>query len=352
MSISNWGILAALLILTGSAAQAYDYNPSDFATEVVEYLEGTGIPWDPVSFEDYNDPYASLDRPTIDTTGDGWDILIGDPIPVVAVYPAFRSFELVSIGKGGRLIVKFDHLVEDDPHNPCGIDLIVFGNAWFNQPNGSWTNGNPNNAFVGTGVISEPALVSVSQDGQTWYTFTDGPFADDFAPTLGRIYDPENPEPSLGAWNLWWSIPTDPTRPLNPSLNDSHFAGYSVAEMAMAYKTSAGGTGFDISQVGLDWIQYVKIENPADSTVVPEIDAFADVAPTAAPADFDCDTDVDQDDYTAFQSCITGPALGPPMDECQRADFDHDGDVDQSDFGLFQRCVSGSDVAAEADCMN
>jgi hypothetical protein len=44
------------------------------------------------------------------------------------------------------------------------------------------------------------------------------------------------------------------------------------------YNGSAGGTGFDIGALGLDWIQYVRIVDDANSSATTEIDAIADVS--------------------------------------------------------------------------
>ncbi|MBN1511107.1 MAG: hypothetical protein JXB13_03765 [Phycisphaerae bacterium] len=52
--------------------------------------------------------------------------------------------------------------------------------------------------------------------------------------------------------------------------------------------------------------------------------------------DFGRDGDVDEEDYTTFESCLTGPG-GPTGIVCGvDADFDDDGDVDLGDFCLFQ----------------
>jgi probable HAF family extracellular repeat protein len=80
-------------------------------------------------------------------------------------------------------------------------------------------------------------------------------------------------------------------------------------------------------------------------------------------ADFNKDSDVDQDDFDAFETCTTGPAIcydaanlppGCPLIPDEQgiiaADFDRDGDVDGSDFGPFQRCLSGQDKPADPHC--
>lgn len=264
----------------GYALPAVNYP---FATSVRAYNYGVGTaPFDWVdSVTPFDDALVALGRPTVDTTGE-WD----EPgIPVVPVQPAFRAFELVSIGDGGFIELAFDHPVVDHPDNPHGRDFIVFGNGFQNLKSGRWTNGSPHLSTAGTNGNYEAALVSVSQDGERWFSFTNGPYADDFAPTLGRVYDPSRVETNLGAWNLWWGGPTDPTLPLDPALSAFDWLDLTVAEISARYRGSAGGTAFDISGLdlasdpasGLKWIRYVRIERMGDLN--PEVDAVADVSP-------------------------------------------------------------------------
>lgn len=70
------------------------------------------------------------------------------------------------------------------------------------------------------------------------------------------------------------------------------------------------------------------------------------------PADFNCDADVDLDDFGHFQACGSGAEIPQSAPECLNADLDGDGDVDQDDFGVFQRCFSGSDHPADPGCAN
>lgn len=354
------GIVAVSLLLTPVVALAYDYqyDPSDYAIEVVEYVQGGPVPLDWIWRTPFNLPEGALGRPTIDTTGD-WSVGPPEyPIAVVPVYPAFRAWELVSIGEGGHLILAFDHPVKNDPRNPCGIDFIIYGNTvQVIDGASSWLNGDPNQCSIGTASIwAEPGTVSVAQTHDPdhpeltiWYTFDNPPGADMFAPTLGRVYDPDHAPAEL-PHNGWWGAPTHPLIPFNPNLGPADFYGHTLAYYARRYGYSAGGTGFDLDEVNLGWFRYVRIENPTGSGMSPEIDAIADVDPDAPAPDFDCDTDVDADDLAFFESCVTGPALGPPAPGCERTDLDQDGDVDQSDFGIVQRCYSGPDVPADPDC--
>ncbi|HUU85847.1 MAG TPA: hypothetical protein VM243_20305 [Phycisphaerae bacterium] len=336
------------------ARAQYQYDPGDFAVTIGEYVEGTGVGSDYISGDPFDDPYAALGRPTVDTTGDRWNIPLDGPVPVVPVYPAFRSYEVVSIGLDGQIILVFDHPVVNEPRNPYGIDFVVFGNASQAIAGGApWTNGDPNDMIAGPSGLIEPGAVSVSQDGQSWYTFTDSPIpgtdapsCDVFAPTLGRVYDPDNPDMSIGQWNEWWGVPTDPTWPLDPRLTWSDFGGQTVADIAQTYEESAGGTGFDLEwlpEPGLDWIQYVRIVGPSAGGT-PELDAVSDVFPRLG--DFDRDDDLDLADFARFQACFTGPGNVRTLGGCFPADFDGnlvsgDMDVDLDDYEQFAQYFTG-----------
>ncbi|MBW7992258.1 MAG: hypothetical protein FVQ84_19900, partial [Planctomycetes bacterium] len=232
------------------ADAALDYDPNDFAIEVIEYVEGEGVGSDWITKQPFNDPNSALGKPALETTsGDGWFIPVNESVTVVPLYPPFRATELVTIGNGGQLTVKFSHPVANDENNPYGIDFIIFGNAYQIIGGGQdWSNGNPEETIVSDTVTSEPGIVSVSQDGENWYYFSSGPYADDFAPTAGRQWDDVNDI---------WADELDPTRPVDPNLS---VAGMSLAEMIAAYDGSAGGTGFDIGELGLQWIQYIRID--------------------------------------------------------------------------------------------
>ena len=267
--------LTFLLALFSLAAitNAYDYDPNDFATEVVSYIEGAGVYdlYDPC-YGFYIDPNTALGGPTIETTGDmfiGLDVCM----PVLPVYPAWRANELVTIGQGGELVVKFNHPVGNDENNLFGIDLIVFGNARLHLLNGGFweLDSDPNTVKVNSTAYLEPGIVSVSQDGSTWYTFdsNNGLLADTFAPTASYQWDDINST---------WGERLDPTKPLDPNLSLSNLHAMTVVEVVETYNGSAGGTGFDIGNLGLEWIQYVRIQDDANTTGLPDIDAIADVA--------------------------------------------------------------------------
>ena len=368
----------AIILLTGVTALAqYQYDPDDFAVEVVAYHAGnSGHTYDSLSpSRSFKDPNAALGRPTMDTVDYDSPFPTDIPAPVNPVYPAFRYYELCSVGydshfngprtvddSTGYLELKFDHKVFDNPLNPFGCDIIVFGNATQEIGGGQqWANNDPQATSVGPNVFNEPGAVLVSQDGQNWYRLpepgeasgdTIARGADDFAPTLGRVYDPENPDTSISTqyWeNQWWGHPANPTYPVDPSIEPADYAGLTVAAIASAYKGSAGGTGLDIQdldsgdydllaadpQTGMKWIQYVRIENPKDENgeyygASTEVDAVADVF-ARRPGDCNLDGIVDAADYIILKQHI-GRASG--VDWWEHGDLDGDGVVGWSDLNL------------------
>lgn len=356
-------LLCALTLGAAATLGTISARASDYAV-AVQYVSGTGVGSDWITGDPFADPTTALGRPTVDTTGDVFAIPLEETVPIVPVYGSSRHFEMVSVGHNGSIVLEFDHPVRNDPRNPYGIDFIVFGNAFcavdLQNP---WRNGDPNLTFFQTGSgFIDPATVSVSADGTVWHTFsdqigphadpegpyadTDGPFADVFAPTLGRVYDPENPEPSIGVWNQWWGQPTDPTRPLDPRLTWLDLQGWSVAEMAILYGNSAGGTGFDLDWLEVpapDAIRYVRVQVGSDEDI-PEIDAVSDVF--ACLGDPDGDGDVDLLDYAQFQKCYTGEGLNAESRDCFCLDFDRnlvndDRDVDRFDLAAFVAVLNG-----------
>jgi hypothetical protein len=358
----NWEIP----FLSGYGRYVYDAN--DFTTAWIDYRP-SGMMNDWLSGIPFDDPNAALGRPTVDTTGDGWSIPLDTPAPVVPVYPAFRQFETVFLGEGGSITLAFSHPVRDDERNPYGLDFLVFGNAPQTLAAGqSWDNGDPAGVIVGASGGSEPGIVSVSQDGVTWYSFTtdpnfmaddpnfiklaaeveDGPFCDGFAPTLGRVYDPCHADASIGEWNLWWAEPANPTLPVDPNLSFEMLAGRSVARVAQTYGDSAGGTGYDIARLDLPvdpqtqrkWFLYVRIDD-APGGGAPEIDAVADVScpgdhkHPAPIGDVNADWRVEETDAAIVTEWL-GVEITDPDDPAAKADVSGDGRVDEADLEIVQ----------------
>ena len=222
---------------------------ASFATQVVSYTPGSNVP------PGYNDPLSSLGEPARSTGSGPFD---GDITPFNAPYTADQ---VVGIGAGGELVLRFDHAVTDDPTNLYGIDLLVYGNAFL---------GLSFETFLADGtVFAEPARVAVSQDGSVWIDAA-GLFADALFPTLAY----QNPP---GPFSSGGTIPTSFTRPVDPSLIAPDFAGLDTAQIAALYGGGAGGLGIDLGALGVPWIEYVRISQPVGDGYASEIDAIADV---------------------------------------------------------------------------
>ena len=260
------GLLLASLL--GGTLQA------QFAAEVVEHLPGQG------ASGAFADPTAALGPPTR---------LSGTPMEpsVVSPFqPAWRPGELVTIGAGGHLVIAFEEPVEDHPGNPFGIDLIIFGNAFF-------TAADQNVPCTGA-LYAEGGVISVSSDGNDFITIEDTA-ADGLYPTLG--YQDAHPFGSVAG-----SEPTDFTRPVDPGLADLVTDGLCWEELLLVYDGSGGGTPIDLAPTGLESIRFVRISVPEDPSYLPEVDAVADVAPGTVPADLDGDGRVDGVDLTMLLS--------------------------------------------------
>jgi hypothetical protein len=351
-----------------SGYKHYVYDANDFATACVAY-QPQGMMNDWFSRTPYNDPNVALGRPTVDTTGDDWIAPVASAIPVTPVYPAFRSHEIVFLGGGGSITLAFNHPVRDDASNPYGIDFIVFGNNCLRQRSGDYLSGGDlADVVVGGSDTAEPGIVSVSQDGVTWYSFTtdpnfmaadanfiklpaeaaDGPFCDSFAPTMGRVYDPCNADASVGQTNRPWAEPTNPTLPLDPTVTLASLSGRSVARVAQTYGDSAGGTGYDLARLDLPvdpntqlkWFKYIRIDD-APVGGEPEIDAVADVScpgdyrHPAPLGDVNGDFRVDAQDEKIVSDC-QGRSITDPNAPEAAADLNGDGIVDAADVTIVQ----------------
>lgn len=229
------------------AAQAQD----PWADAVVSYDLGVG------GAPGYTNPLTVLGPPTRYTGQLG-----GWPSAVTPFNPAWGADEILSLGAGGHLVVKFDEPIRNDPAHPYGVDFLIFGNGFFVDT--SWPNGQVGGLFA-----EGPFVVSVSADGSNFVALT-GTFEDALFPTLGYL-DLTGPyDPNAG------QQPSDFTKPVDPRLTLDDFMDKSFAEVVAIYAGSGGGLPFDIGPTGLGEVHYVRIDVPAGATS-PEFDAFAAV---------------------------------------------------------------------------
>jgi hypothetical protein len=324
-------ISAALVLYVTAVCAAAD----PWADVVVAYsaqLNGSGL---------YNDPAAVLGPPA--TT-------YYDPFEAVQFTTSMAGAPFNLDAPGGHkiittipstqfVIVAFDGPVQDDPRNPYGLDLLVFGNAFFGSTGGVTPTANMANVHITDGFVTdEPVLVAVSSSGlgtpstqpAEWYVYTAGPWADGFFPTQAYSWNH-----GTGAWGQ----ALDFTRPVDPALEPADFAGLSVADAISYYGGSGGGTGFDLAESGFSSIRYVYLSS-ALAGESGEIDALADVF--ASLGDADRSGRVDLADFAGVQRCFSmGRGSVGLSDVCRFADFDGDLDVDASDYAAFAGFLTG-----------
>ncbi|MEE8508183.1 MAG: hypothetical protein V3T07_03885, partial [Myxococcota bacterium] len=168
---------------------------------------GTDDPFADVllSFEAGQDAHPGFPDPT--TTLGPPERFTGEgvfPGVVSAFNPAWGADEIVSIGSGGSLVVGFDTPVTDDPRNPYGIDLLIFGNTGFTDA--AWPNGIVSTSLFG----ADGGTVEISADGVNWIPVP-AAAPDGLFPTIGyRDAGPYDEAPG--------SAPTQFTKPVDPAL--------------------------------------------------------------------------------------------------------------------------------------
>lgn len=251
---------AALALCITALCSGAPAHAQPFADTWVSYTPGANVT------PGFDDPDSALGMPALNNGSSEVLGEIFDNGDVTPFNPAFLPDQLVQVGGGGELTVGFDHRVYDDPGNPFGIDLLVFGNAFFFQPD----------LF---GAIAEEAsvddaLISVSQDKSLWIDVT-RVFADALFPTSAYTDTP-------GAFLSGGATLSDFTLPVDPSIDwlDATYEQL-VTDPGALYAGSGGGGGVDLAETGLPWIQFVRIQ--AQNGVVAEIDAFSDVAAVPEP---------------------------------------------------------------------
>lgn len=239
------------ILFASAIAPIASANP--FASEVISYTPGTG------AATGYIDPSVALGSPER-FTGEGQF-----PGAVTPFNAPWLPDEIVSIGRGGSLTVRFDQPIVNDPNNPFGIDLLVFSNTFFFDPD----------TFepIAIAIFGQGGLIEVSADGSDWRTISGASAAGAF-PSLGfsDLTDPYATSPGATL--------SDFTKPVDPALN---WVGMNMAQLAAAYNGSGGGVGIDIGPTGLGEISFVRVSVSATAPGPIAIDAFSDVAAVPTP---------------------------------------------------------------------
>lgn len=223
---------------TNFAARVISYNPgANFAAGFTNTDAVLGEPSRVNPYEDATDPFD----------------------------PPYGNQQILSVGEGGSVTVKFHRPVVNTLHKPFGLDFIIFGNSGFIITNDydpmtfQWigTPATDGSLFANnTGVTR----VSVSRDGKHFFLLdtNQAPVVDGLFPTDGD-----------GDFRL----------PVDPALTANNFQGATLDEIRVLYAGSGGGAGYDVGwarnrrgrKVYLSHIRFVRVEVLSGKA---EIDAF------------------------------------------------------------------------------
>jgi hypothetical protein len=222
-------------------------SQAQFASGIIAYNPGTGFS------PNFTNSTAALGAPAL---GSG----------ITPFAPPFSTSQIVSIGAGGSLTLQFSTPIMNNPQDPYGIDMMIFGNSFFVVTSGSGSSAITSGAIF-TSTVS--TRLEVSADGSTWFTLDPG-----LAPNVGTLF----PTDGTG----------DPFVPVNPALTSADFNGANLSGIRSLYGGSAGGAGFDLSwardgngnSVDLQSASFLRIDVLSGRT---QIDAVSVVPePTAA----------------------------------------------------------------------
>jgi hypothetical protein len=225
------------------------------------------------SFDTLGDPYADEVVSYTQGTNGGFNANL---LPAVVLGPPaglglwVGSLDVVSLGREGSIVLRFvDNVIVDGP----GADFTVFENAFMLIGGDGYTDP----------PFAEPGRVKVSQNGSDWAEFpctltgAAGPYWPGCAgvyPTFSNLGLRPNPHPSILT-----------TTPIEDLVDQDSFV--------LQPPSGAGGDSFDLADVGLAWVRYVKIETTtfeARSATLgqsgPDIDAVVAVhsSPEEPPA--------------------------------------------------------------------
>jgi len=214
-----------------------------YANSVVSYVAGTGVALG------YTNSNSVLGAPTQSA--------------IISV-PAYGVTNIVGVGNGGQLTVKFDSpITRNSTGHSFGMDFTVFGNEFFVLGSSTLS-----------GIYNHPGLsVWVSQDNAFFYQL--------IAPD-GLSHGPNELYPTAGSGN--------PLLPIDPTLSLSNFIGQTTTDALSLYNGSAGGASYSLSwaqntqgiTVDLPWISYIGIKGTSGFGYIDAIARVQDIPePTA-----------------------------------------------------------------------
>ncbi len=193
------------------------------------------------SFDTLGDPYADEVVSYTQGINGGFNANL---LPAVALGPPaglglwVGSLDVVSLGREGSIVLRFvDNVIVDGP----GADFTVFENS-FMLIEGDGYSAPP---------FAEPGRVKVSQNGTDW---------EEFPCTLTAAAEPYWPG-CAGVYPVFSNFGLTPPPP-HPSIPSTTPIEALVDQDSFTFQAppGSGGDSFDLEDVGLAWVRYVKIE--------------------------------------------------------------------------------------------
>lgn len=197
------------------------------------------------SFEASGDPYADAVV--------SWVVGANGGYPGVGFLPAVVTgppsgaglfqggLDVFSLGFGGEIVMRFEDNAIVDRDGP---DFIVFENAFLAFDASTLTIERP---------FADPAIVSVSQDGVTWYAFpcqlVTNPSAGIYYPGCAGVFPVLSNE----------SDPSTPHASIPTQIEIGELIGLPL--IPPPEPGGAGGDRFDLADVGIAWARYVRVQD-------------------------------------------------------------------------------------------
>lgn len=240
---------ATLATFVAASLAVPSIQAANHAAWVIDYRAGTGAP------DSYRSSSAVLGEPSRETPGD-----FGGPVDPFSA--AWKPEQLLSIGTGGSLTIRFLAPVFDLATNPFGLDFSIFTSSAFVITNGDYSGGGITDGSL-FGDNPGTTRVSVSADGVSFFTLD---------PRQASTVDGLFPTDGRGDFSL----------PVDPTLRGGDFSGLTLDGIRAKYAGSGGGTGYDIAwaresdgtPILLGQIEYVRIDVLSGKA---EVDAFSAV---------------------------------------------------------------------------
>jgi hypothetical protein len=247
-SISAGMVALSFVGLIGAAAA----RGANTASEVVSYTHGGS------ASDGYQVPSAALGalNPIADP-------LFGNTI-LSPFNPPYQNSDLVIVGDGGQLTLKFQQPVSASPTGPEIGVFVNNGLIDIDYPNGQ------NRSPAGLFSDAPQAVVKVSANGVDFFPIGAGPITFDA---------PSNYYADLGGSPSNTSTPgsviADMAKPFTGHVNAFSGLNWNATKALLA--GSAGGTWVDFSATGLPAVQYVRFEVPAGAAYRMVVDAVSTV---------------------------------------------------------------------------